>query len=84
MILTQVFKEVNCNHYNKQILESGSKGKAIWKIVQKETRKYSSEEMTPSIKINDDVQKLLNSANSSSTYFLTVTEINTDTTTLTT
>jgi hypothetical protein len=47
-------------HYNQQILESDNKLKAIWKIVKKETGKYSSEEVTPSIKINDNVKKILN------------------------
>jgi hypothetical protein len=38
---------------NKQMLESNNKVKAVWKIVKKKTRKYSTEEVTPSIKIND-------------------------------
>jgi hypothetical protein len=72
-------------HYNKQILESNNKVKAVWKIVKKETGKYSTE-VTPSIKINDNAiqnPKLL--ANSFNTYFLTIIEtMNNDTTTLTT
>jgi hypothetical protein len=55
-------------HYNKEILESNNKVKAVWKIVKKETGRYSTEEATPSIKINDNAiqnPKLL--ANSFST-----------------
>jgi hypothetical protein len=66
-ILTQVIKEAKHTHYNKQILESNNKLKAVWKIVKKETGKYSTE-VTPSIKINDNAiqnPKLL--ANSFST-----------------
>jgi hypothetical protein len=53
-ILTQVIKEAKHTHYNKQILESNNKVKAVWKIVKKETGKYSAEEVTPSIKIYDN------------------------------
>jgi hypothetical protein len=73
-ILTQVIKEAKHMHYNKKILESDNKVKAIQKIVK---RKYSS----PSIKINDNViknPKLI--AHSFNTYFLTIIQrMNTDT-----
>jgi hypothetical protein len=36
-ILTKVIKEAEHMHYNKQILESDNKVKAVWKIVRKET-----------------------------------------------
>jgi hypothetical protein len=85
-ILTQVIKEAEHMHYNRQILESNNKVKAVWKIVKKETGKYSTEDVTPSIKINDNAiknPKVL--ANSFNTYFLTIIErMNNDTTTLTT
>jgi hypothetical protein len=71
--ITQVIKEAKPMHYNKQILESNNKVKAVWKTVKKETRKYSRQEMTPSIKINDNViknPKLI--ANSFNTYSLTI------------
>jgi hypothetical protein len=45
-ILTQVIKEAKCMHYNKDILASNNKVKAVWKIVKKETGKYSTEEVT--------------------------------------
>jgi hypothetical protein len=45
-ILTKAIKEAKCMHYNKQILESDNKVKAIWKIVKKEIGKYSKE-VTP-------------------------------------
>jgi hypothetical protein len=83
---TQVTEEAKCMHYNKQILESNSKVKAVWKIVRKVTRKCSTEEVTPSIKVNDNAiqnPKLL--AYSFNTYFLTIIErMNNDITTLTT
>jgi hypothetical protein len=67
-------------------LESNNKVKAVWKIVKKETGKYSTEEVTPSIKINDNAiqnPKLL--ADTFNTYFLIIIErMNNDTTTLTT
>jgi hypothetical protein len=85
-ILTQVIKEAKCMHYNKQILESNNKVKAVWKIVKKETGKYSTEEVTPPIKIDDDaIQNPKPLANTFSTYFLTIIErMNNNTTTLTT
>jgi hypothetical protein len=52
-ILTQVFKEAKCMHYNKHILGSDNKVKAK-QIVIKETRKNSSE-VTP---INKDKLEL--------------------------
>jgi hypothetical protein len=85
-ILTQVIREAKRMHYNKQILESNNKAKAVWKIVKKETGKHSTEEVTPSIKINDNAiqnPKLL--ANTFNIYFLTIIErMNNNTTTLTT
>jgi hypothetical protein len=85
-ILSQVVKEVKRIHYNKEILESNNKVKTVWKIVKKETGKYSTEEMTQSIKINDNATqnpKLL--ANTFNIYFLTIIErMNNDTATLTT
>jgi hypothetical protein len=82
--LTQVIKKAKCMHYNRQILESKNKVKAVWKIVKKETGKYFTEEVTPSVKINGNAiqnPKLL--ANSFNAYFLTITErMNNDTTTL--
>jgi hypothetical protein len=36
------------------MLESNNKVKAVWKIAKKETGKYSTEEVTPSIKKNDN------------------------------
>jgi superoxide dismutase len=85
-ILTQVIKEAKHMHYNKQVLESNKKVKAVWKIVKKETGKYSTEEVTPSIKINDNaIQNPKLFANSFNTDFLTIIErMNNDTTTLTT
>jgi hypothetical protein len=73
-------------NHNKQILESNNKVKTVWKIVKKETGKYSTEEVTRSIKINDNAIKNPKPlANSFNTYFLTIIErINNDTTTLTT
>jgi hypothetical protein len=74
-ILTQVIKEAKRMHYNKEVLESNNKVKAVWKIVKKETEEYSTEELTPSIKVNDNAiknPKLL--ANSFNTYFLTQTQ----------
>jgi hypothetical protein len=44
-------------HYNKPILESNNKVQAVWKIVKKDTGKYSTEEVTPSININDNAIK---------------------------
>jgi hypothetical protein len=67
-ILTQVIKEAKHMHYNKHILESNNKVKGIWKTMKKETGKYSTEEVTPSIK---DPKLLTNSFN---TYFLTIIE----------
>jgi hypothetical protein len=55
--LTKVIKEAEHMHYNKQVLESDNKVKAVWKIVKKERGKYSTEEVTPSIKINENVIK---------------------------
>jgi hypothetical protein len=48
-ILAQVIKEAKCMHYNKQMLQPNNKVKAVWKIVKKETGKYSTE-VTPLIK----------------------------------
>jgi hypothetical protein len=80
-ILTKVIKEAESMHYNKQILESDNKVKAVWQIVKKEAGKFSTEEVTPSIKINENViksPKLI--ANS---YPLTIIErMNNDTTTI--
>jgi hypothetical protein len=72
-------------HYNKQISETNNKVKAVWKIVQKETEKYSTE-VTPSIKINDNgIQNPKLLENSFNTCFLKIIErMNTDNTTLTT
>jgi hypothetical protein len=69
-----------------QILESNSKVKAVWKTVKKETGKYSTEEVTPSIKINDNaIQNPKLVTNTFNSYFLTTIErLNNDTTTLTT
>jgi hypothetical protein len=73
-------------HYNKHILESNNKVKAVWKIVKKERGKYYTEEVTQSIKKNDNAiknPKLL--PNSFNTYFLTIIErMHNDTTTFTT
>jgi hypothetical protein len=69
----------------KNTIESDNKVKAVWIIVKKDTGKYSTEEVTPSIKINGNViknPKLV--ADSFNTYFLTIVErMNNDTTTLT-
>jgi hypothetical protein len=85
-ILTQVIKEAKHMHYNKQVLESNNKVKAVWKIVKNETGKYSTEEVIPSIEINYNAiqnPKLL--AYTFNTYFLIIIErMNNDTTTLTT
>jgi hypothetical protein len=85
-ILTEVIKEAKRMHCNKQTLESNNKVKAVWKIVKKETGKYFTEEVTLSIKINDNaIQNLKLVANSFNTYVLTIIERkDNDTTTLTT
>jgi hypothetical protein len=78
---TQVIKEAKRMHYNKQLLDSNNKVKVVWKTV-----KYSTEEVTLSIKINDNaIQNPELLANSFNTYFLTIIErMNNDTITLTT
>jgi hypothetical protein len=48
-------------HYNKQILALDNKLKAAKKTVKKERGKYSIQEMTLPIKINDNAMKILNS-----------------------
>jgi hypothetical protein len=55
-IQTKVIKEAEHMHYNKKILES-DKAKAIWKNLKKERGKYSTEKVTPSIKINKNIIK---------------------------
>jgi hypothetical protein len=70
-------------HYNKLILQSENKVKSVWKIVKKETGKYSTKEVTPSIKINDSVIKYPKLI-AYSFFFLTIIErMNNDTTILT-
>jgi hypothetical protein len=82
-ILTQVIKEAECMHYTKQILESHNKVKAVWKTAEKETGKFSTEEVTSLMKINNIIKNPKLTEHSFNTYSLTVTErINNDTTTL--
>jgi hypothetical protein len=54
--LTKVIKEVEHIHYNEEILESDNV-KVVWKIVKKKRGKYTTEEVTPSIKIKENVIK---------------------------
>jgi hypothetical protein len=69
-ILTQVNKEAKRMHFNKLIVESDNKIKTVWKIVEKETGKQSTDIEIPPIKINDTiVNDSKHTANSFITYF---------------
>jgi hypothetical protein len=73
-ILTRTIREAKCIHYNKLILKSDNKARAIWKIVKDETSKHTTSEGNP-VKVNNSVinnPKLI--ADSFNIYFLPVIE----------
>jgi hypothetical protein len=47
-------------HYNKQITGSDNKVKTICKTIKKKTGKHSAAEDGPSVKMNDNIIKVMN------------------------
>jgi hypothetical protein len=56
-VLTELIEEEKSLHYSKQILETTSKIKAVLKSVKKKT----IQKKTPSVSVNENVIKIINS-----------------------